>query len=66
MVTLYTTHCPQCKVLEAKLNQKSIQYETCEDQSTMHALGFRAAPMLGVDGTYLNFAEAIRWVNSQK
>ena len=27
MITLYTTHCPKCKVLEAKLTKKGIEYQ---------------------------------------
>ena len=26
MIILYTTHCPRCKVLETKLNNKNLEY----------------------------------------
>lgn len=65
MIKLYTTHCPQCRALESKLDKKSIQYETCDNTEEMKQLGFKAAPMLQVDDQYLNFSQAIKWVNAQ-
>lgn len=65
MVKLYTTHCPQCKALEMKLNKAGIEYEWNDDMVLMNKLGFKAAPVLEVDGEYLNFTQAIKWVNEQ-
>lgn len=65
MIVLYSTHCPQCKALEMKLNKKKIEYTICDDQEKMKALGFSSAPMLDVDGTIYNFTNAVKWVNSQ-
>ena len=31
MVTLYTTHCPKCNVLEKKLDKKKIEYTLVDD-----------------------------------
>ena len=33
MINLYTTHCPQCKVLQAKLDEKGIKYNVIERES---------------------------------
>lgn len=65
MITLYSTHCPQCKALEMKLNKKKIEYTICDDVKEMERLGFKAAPILAVDGNYLPFPSAIQWVNGQ-
>ena len=65
MIILYSTHCPQCKALEMKLNKKKIEYTICDDETEMKKLGFTSAPMLDVDGTHYNFSNAIKWVNSQ-
>jgi len=65
MITLYSTHCPQCKALEMKLNKKKIEYTICDDVKEMERLGFKAAPILAVDGNYLPFTSAIQWVNGQ-
>lgn len=61
-ITLYSTGCPQCKVLKTKLDQAGIQYNTVTDQAVMAAMGFRSAPILQVDNETYKFADAIKWV----
>ena len=65
-VKLYSTHCPQCRTLEMKLNRAGIEYEVCDDVEEMNARGFKAAPVLETDEGVFNFSEAIKWVNKQK
>ena len=62
-VVLYTTHCPKCMVLEQKLKAKGIIYSTVSDVNEMTYLGFKQAPMLKVDNSFLPFAAAVKWVN---
>ena len=62
MIKLYSTGCPRCKVIEKKLEQKNIQYEKVNDVTEMQRLGFTSAPVLEVDGKYLNFGDANRWI----
>ena len=64
MVKLYTTGCPKCKVLETKLKQKNIDFETITDISVMEQKGFMEAPNLEVDDIVYPFAEAVKWVNA--
>lgn len=45
-ITLYSTGCPQCRILKIKLDQAGIQYNTVTDQAVMAAMGFRSAPVL--------------------
>lgn len=63
-VTLFTTHCPKCKVIEKKLAQKNIEYEMVEDINIMKEKGFKSLPMLEVDGQVFNFIEANKWVTN--
>ena len=65
MVTLYSTYCPKCIVLEKKLNTKGIKFELVEDQDVMIEKGFMSAPMLDVDGKIMDFTEANKWINEQ-
>ena len=65
MVTLYTTHCPKCKVLTAKLNEKGILYEEVDDVNTMISKKIMTAPYLEVDGNLMDFVNAVNWVNAQ-
>lgn len=64
-IKLYTTHCPQCKALEMKLNKKSLEYTIDDNIKKMKELGFASAPILQVDDKYYNFSEAVKWVNAQ-
>ena len=61
-ITLYSTGCPQCKVLKTKLDAAGIQYNTVSDQATMVAMGFHSAPILQVDNVAYKFTDAIKWV----
>ena len=62
-ITLYTTHCPRCVVLESKLKQKDIKYTSCEDIDIMTEKGFMQAPILEVDGKVMDFKTANDWIN---
>lgn len=63
MVVLYTTGCPRCKVLEAKLAAKQIDYQSITDVETMLKKGLNLMPVLEVDGELFDFASAVDWVN---
>lgn len=62
-VILYTTGCPQCRILEGKLASAKIDHTIIEDVDTMLANGFSSAPMLVVDGQAMKFMEAMKWIN---
>ena len=64
-VVLYSTHCPKCKVLSSKLNQKNISYEEINDVELMAHKGFITVPQLEVDGVVYNFKEAVEWIGAQ-
>lgn len=64
-VTLYTTHCPKCTVLEMKLSQKNIPYTQETSMEEMQRLGILSVPMLKVNNKMLPFKRAIDWVNEQ-
>ena len=61
---LFSTNCPQCKVLEMKLEKKGIEFEICNDISELIEMGIKRAPVLKIDsGVYLDFAQANKFVN---
>ena len=66
MITLYTTHCPKCRVLEAKLAQKGIEYQENTDIDYMSSLGIMSVPVLEVDGELLDFTTANNWINNKE
>jgi hypothetical protein len=53
-------------VLKAKLTQKGVKFSEVDNVDEMIALGFEAAPVLGVHGEFLQFADAVKWVNGYK
>lgn len=63
MVTLYSTGCPRCKVLEAKLKQKNVEFTVCSDVNKMEEKEISSVPCLGVDEEILDFGKAVKWVN---
>ena len=64
-VVLYSTHCPKCKILETKLKQKNISYSEINDVQIMTNKGFTTVPKLEVDGSILEFKEAVDWIEEQ-
>lgn len=69
-IILYTIGCPKCKVLETKLKQKDIKFETCEDVQEILKVGnenhILSAPILFADDKYMDFATAIKWANGRE
>lgn len=59
---LFSTHCPKCKVLERKLQEKNIPYTEISDVAEIEKTGFKTVPLLKVDDKILEFSEAIKWV----
>lgn len=68
-VTLYSTHCPRCNVLEKKLTSANINFEYIDDfdvDKLSEESGIQSAPVLKVNDTYMDFSEAVKWVNDNK
>lgn len=63
-VILYSTGCPQCKVLKQKLDDQGIVYDLIDDVDEMLKMGFTSAPMLTVDGEIMNLQMAFLWLQS--
>lgn len=63
-IILFTTFCPRCRVLEKKLAEKNLVYETVTDINIMEEKGYLSVPMLEVDGKIMDFKKATDWVNA--
>lgn len=63
-VTLYSTNCPKCNILEKKLNEKAIAFDVVTDPDAIIEKGFLSAPLLEVDGEVMDFSKGFAWVSS--
>ena len=64
MIIMYTTHCPQCKILEKMLNDKKIEYTQITDIDIMKSKGIQSVPYLEVEGELKNFKESMEWIRN--
>ena len=62
-ITLYSTGCPKCIILEKKMDMKNISYDVVDDVDLMQEKGFTTLPMLEVDDEVMDFGSAVKWVN---
>ena len=69
MVTLFTTHCPQCNVLEKVLKQNNIEFNTVDNQEEILKVAqenqIYTSPILQVDDKYMEFKEALAWARGE-
>ena len=65
-ITVYSTGCPKCDVLEDKLKAKKISFNIVSDIETMNSLGINAVPVLQMGDKFMNYKEAVDWVNKQE
>ena len=65
MVTLFSTNCPKCRVLEQKLNQKNIAFNISDNIQEVIDQGFMSAPVLKIGDDYMDFTTAITWLKEQ-
>lgn len=65
MITLFSTDCPRCRVLEQKLNNKNIEFTKSSDIQEVIDKGFMSAPVLKVDNIYYDFKQGVDWVNNE-
>lgn len=62
-VVLYSNGCPKCRVLEAKLSAKNIEFEKSNNFEKLLEQGKQSLPFLEVGGELLDFVTANTWVN---
>ncbi len=65
-IILYSSGCPQCRVLKKKLEDKNIQFTLNTNVEQMEKMGFTRVPILEIDGELMDFAAANKWINEQE
>lgn len=61
-VVLYSSGCPKCEQLEARLAQKGIGFKIDGNLEEVGKMGFMFAPVLKVDNKYMTYEEAVVWL----
>lgn len=64
-VILYSTGCPKCNVLKAKLDNKNIKYDVVSNVDIIMSKGISTVPVLEIDGQLLEFKKSVDWVNER-
>lgn len=64
-IILYSTHCPKCRILEKKLDEKNIKFEICEDIETMQNKGISSVPVIEVNNEKMSYYDAVKYVNGK-
>lgn len=62
MLIVYSTGCPQCKVLISKLKEKTIPYEVISDIDIMLEKGIQSVPVIEYEGRLYPFMEALKLI----
>lgn len=66
-ITLYSTDCSKCKILEKKLNERDVYFTKVSGNEAVEEIkkaGFLEAPVMKINDKYLPFKDAVDWVNS--
>ncbi|GMB10256.1 MAG: thioredoxin family protein [Candidatus Improbicoccus devescovinae] len=65
-VTLFSTGCPKCKILEEKLTRNEINYNVVTDTRIITRMGMSEIPKLRIGMSILDFADANNWINQMQ
>lgn len=64
-ITLYTLeHCPKCKILKKKLEDKKITFKEVKDEAALESLGIFEVPVLVANGEKMTMVAANKWINN--
>lgn len=65
-ITLYSTGCPMCKMVEEKLKNKEIPFEINSNIEEMQQKGIVNVPVAEIDGTLMKTKEILNWMETVK
>jgi hypothetical protein len=65
-IVLYTTDCPKCRILERKMKDKGLTFKFEHNMNPIVERGFIFAPVLQVGDKFMEFGEAVKWVNESE
>lgn len=65
-IVLYSTGCPRCDQLKKALINANIKYAENNSVEDIKETGITKVPFLKIDGKFLEFAEAMEWINNKQ
>lgn len=65
-MVLYSNGCPRCRQLENLLMRKKINYVKSGAFDELQDRGFMTVPVLKIDNNFLNFDEAVQFINERE
>lgn len=69
-ITLYTTHCPKCVMLEKLLKNNDLEFEIVDDVEQVLDIadknGIMSAPILVVNNNVMTYNTATEWIKEAK
>lgn len=54
-ITVYTTHCPKCTLLEKRLTETGIEFTEITDVDVMLSKGFTHVPQVEIEDNLVDF-----------
>lgn len=63
-ITLYSTGCPMCKMIEEKLKNKGISFEINSNVKDMQEKGITNVPVAEIDGVLMKTKEILDWMET--
>lgn len=65
-IVVYTIHCPQCNILEKKLQLAGIEYSVVDDREVLSKMDIEFYPAMQYDdGPLMNFKQANQWIKER-
>ena len=60
MITLYSTGCPKCSILEKRLTNDGISFNVSNNIDELINMGFQNAPVLQIDDNFIDYTNAMK------
>lgn len=60
MITLYSTGCPKCNILDGRLTKDKIEFTISNNIEKLVEMGFQNAPVLQIDDNFMSYEDAMK------
>lgn len=64
MITLYSTGCPKCNLLERRLTNDKIEFTVSNNIDKLIEMGFQTAPVLQINDQFVEYGEAMKMLKA--